>query len=475
MKHWRRRNVLVSALVLLLAAAVLQSSVAGTSSKPYLAGITPSPVAGGATATLTFTVTNKANPQTLGSLNLTAPSGFSTSSYVSTKGTVDSTSTSTLLKLRNLNLAPNATVTVTMQTTLPCAADTYPWSLRVKQSNDFNGPPGNDFTGNQPETQVTGGCKLDWGTEPASAVKGDTITGAPYDQSVTAPRVTVRAVDGGGNTITTINGLQVSLTNAATTGCPAAVGFAGTSATMTSGVATFTGLTSADAAFDCHLIGSATGYQSTPASGAFNISLVKATCSGSVGCSLPNVSLDGDTRLDSSTSNGSFRFLAIGPAEIPASVTGSAGGCANFKTIGGAIFDAADGGGTGVKTFRYYVDKSILPKQFQSTSGQQFLPICAGGARVNNGTVVPCTSASDTTGWIDKTLDSDGKMTSTYSRAKCDVDTGLWWGILPSFQDINPGHIDRTTSPLVTGWGGSTNARYFDISVPAPWDWRAGT
>jgi hypothetical protein len=475
LRRWRRRNVLASALVLVLAAIVLQSSAAGTSSKPYTATITPTTLVGGTTTSVTFSITNNANPQTLGSVNLTAPSGFSNASYViaSGPGTIDPTSTSTVLKLRNLNLAPSAKVTVTMDTTAPCAGGSYPWSLKVKQSNDFNGPPGNDFSGVAPTTQVTGGCTLDWGNEPASAVKSDTITSAPYDEL--GDPVTVRAVDPDGNTITSVNGLQVSLGNAATTGCPAATGFSGTSTTMVNGVAEFTGLTSADAAFNCHLVGSATGYQSTPSSGAFNISLAKATCTGSVGCSLPGISLDTDTKVDSSTSNGSFRFLAIGPAEIPSSVTATGAGCANFRPIGGAVFDEADGGGSGTKTFRYYVDKSILPKQFQSSSGQQFLPICAGGTRLgDDGKPLSC--LDDTQGgWVDKTLDSSGKMTSIYSTAQCDPGTGLWWGILPSFQDVNPAGIDPGSNPLVTGWGSSTNARYFDISVPSPWDWRAGT
>jgi hypothetical protein len=463
--------VLASALVLVLAAIVLQSSVAATSTKPYEAGITPSPIPGGATTTQTFTIINRANPQTLGSLNLGTPSGFSIAN-VQPRANVDPTSSSTLLKLRNLNLAPGASVTVTMDTTAPCAGGDYQWALKVKQSNDFNGPPGNDFTGTPPTTTVNGGCTLAWGQQPASAVKTETITGTPYSQ--TGPAVTVRAVDAQGNTITTVNGLNVSLGNAATTGCPATTGFANTTATMASGIATFTTLTSADAAFNCHLVGSATGYQSTPSSGSFNISLAKATCSGSVGCSLPGISIDTDTQVDSSTSNGSFQFLAIGPAEIPGTVTGPNGGCANFNSVGGAVFDEADGGGSGTKTFRYFVQKSILPKQFQSTSGQQFLPICAGGTRLDaNGKPLSCVNDTGV-GWIDKTLDASGKFTASYDRAKCDPGTGLWWGILPSFQDINPGGIG-SDNPIVTGWGSTTTARFFDISVPSPWDWRAGT
>ncbi len=482
------RGAALAALFALVAVAAglgLQSSSAGANVKPVTFTFDPSSIPVAATTHVKLTITNGSANQSLGSANVTAAKGpgssgslqLSNAHYHPSQGTFAGSSP-TLLKLRNLNLLPNTSMTVDMDTTAPCSGGDYTWSIQAKQSNDFNGPPGNDFLvngGTHPVTTVTGSCTLDWGTQPASAVKTETITGTAYVQ--TGPSVTVRAVDHpGGNTITTVNGLQVSLGNAATTGCPAATSFSGTTATMSGGVATFAGLTNADAAFDCHLVGSADGYEPTPPSGSFNISIAKATCSGPVGCSLPGISLDSDTQVDSSTSDGSFRFLAIGPAEIPSSVRDPGAGCANFRPIGGAVFDETDGGGSGTKTFRYYVDKSILPKQFQSSSGQQFLPICAGGARVENGTIVKCTGTSaDAPGWIDKTLDSNGKMTSIYSTAQCDPNTGLWWGILPSFQDINPAGIEPGSNPLVTGWGGNTNSRYFDISVPAPWDWRAGT
>lgn len=466
-----RRFLAVGAFAL-LAAIVLHSSVAATSSKPYTASVAPATVAGGSTSQMTFTIVNGANTQTIGSLNLGAPSGFSNSNYVASKGRVDSTS-STLIRLRDIGLAPGASMTVTMTTAVPCAAGPYTWSVKVKQSNDFNGPPGNDFTGNQPTTTVAGGCKLDWGNEPASAVKQTTITSAPYDTG--GASVTVRAVDGDGNTLTTVNGLSVTLNLVGSlAGCPSSTGFANTTATLTDGVATFDALTATNAAYDCKLVGSATGYTSTPASDPFSIAIDAATCSGSTGCELNGLFIDPKTQVDASTSNGSFQFLAIGPQTIPASVIGDGGGCANFEPIGAAVFDAADGGGTGTKTFRYFVDKSLIPKQYQSTSGQQFLPICAGGAKVVAGEITKCTDADDPTGWIGKVLDNQGKFTPAFTAAKCDPDTGLWWGILPSFQDVNSGQVP-SDNPIVAGWGSSTNARYFDISVPSPWDWRAGS
>jgi hypothetical protein len=480
---WRSavRRFLVIGVFALLAATVLQSSLAASSKKAYTATISTSTIPSGATASVTLTIANLSDSQALGSANVVAGIGpapatssqLSNADYAPLQGIVDPATTATMLELRNIGLAPGHSMTVTMNTTAPCAAGSYKWSVIAKQSNDFNGPPGNDFTisGAQPVTTVTGGCQLAFGTQPQSAVKGDNLTGTAYDSG--GDPVTVSAIDGNGNVIRSATGTVTLALDPTSTNCTGA-SFSGTTDELApTGTATFGSLLSATAGFDCRLIASASGYGSDT-SDSFNISLVKTDCTGT-GCPETSLGLDVNTNLTFSASGSFFQFLAVGPASIPAIVTakGGSGGCANFKSISAAAFDEADGGGSGTKTFRYFVDKSIIPKQFQGTSGQQFLPICAGGARIDDGVVTPCTSADDNTGWISKVLDSQGKFTSAYTKAKCDPVTGLWWGILPSFQDITPGRIDPSSNPIVSNWGSSTTARWFDITVPSPWDWRA--
>jgi hypothetical protein len=43
-------------------------------------------------------------------------------------------------------LAPGATLNVDITLSTPCATGSYAWVIRAKQSNDFNGPPDNDYT-----------------------------------------------------------------------------------------------------------------------------------------------------------------------------------------------------------------------------------------------------------------------------------------------------------------------------------------
>jgi hypothetical protein len=84
-------------------------------------------------------------------------------------------------------------------------------------------------------------------------------------------------------------------------------------------------------------------------------------------------------------------------------------------------------------------------------------------------------SAVSGVSWVDDVLDSKGAFTGAQSTSVCDPSDGFSWGILGSFQDKS---IDPTTNPTVTSWGsttiGSTTYRYFDITVPANWDWRSG-
>ena len=137
---------LITAVLLGLAVGV--TADAATTTKPYTATwLTASgPIANppnslgipGGSATLTLRITNNANPQSLGSANITPPQG-----YTLTGGSV----VGNTLQLRNLNLAPAASVDVTINVTTPCLAGgpSQAWTLVVKQANNFSGPPGNDF------------------------------------------------------------------------------------------------------------------------------------------------------------------------------------------------------------------------------------------------------------------------------------------------------------------------------------------
>ena len=119
---------------------------------------------------------------------------------------------------------------------MPCSTRRA-WTT-AKQSNNFNGPPGNNVTAiGDLATPVTGACSLAFGTPPAAAEVGAVITDTPYDP--TGLPVTVVVKDGAGEP----TGSAVPVTMSLAPGS----GFgplSGTTPVVTSaGVATFDDLT----------------------------------------------------------------------------------------------------------------------------------------------------------------------------------------------------------------------------------------
>jgi hypothetical protein len=179
------------------------SSTCGSSAGKCLAvTVSPQSVAAGASVSFSFTITNDAATQQLGSAQITAPSGFV---LTNAPGAASLTSTSALFL--NLALAPSAQTTLTLNATVPCSASSsYQWGLVAKQSNDFNGPPGNEFqieptsAGNLAGT-VTGSCSLAFTSdgEPAGTVAGQVIT-SRFNSS--GGPVKVEVLDGSGQLAT---------------------------------------------------------------------------------------------------------------------------------------------------------------------------------------------------------------------------------------------------------------------------------
>jgi hypothetical protein len=226
--------------------------------------VTPPTLAGGSTATLNLTIANQANPQSLGSANVTAPAGF-TVTGVSPLPTGSSFS-GTLIKLRNLNIAPLTSATFTITVSTPCQPPADPaWAVSAKQSNSYNGPPGNDLTLVPPSSltaTVSGSCRLVIVTQPADAQVGRAIRSVDYDPA--APPVKVEVHDGSDVLIPTATG-TVTLTPSSN---PAA--FTGASASLSGGSATFPSLESSAAGIYT-VTASGTGFASSDPSGPFEI------------------------------------------------------------------------------------------------------------------------------------------------------------------------------------------------------------
>lgn len=142
---------------MLLASAGLTATVATTgasaatpcapdTNKCYALVLSPSTVPASAPSTITATATNESpasTTQQLGSMNITAPAGFTVLS-VTQPTTGSATVVGNVVQLRNLAIAPKGSASVSIRVTDPAAAGTYTWAALAKQSNNFNGT-NNDF------------------------------------------------------------------------------------------------------------------------------------------------------------------------------------------------------------------------------------------------------------------------------------------------------------------------------------------
>lgn len=441
---------------------------------------------GGSKPILTFKLWNdlgSGSSLTIGSMQLQAPSGFTidTSNLVPPSGANLGPTTSSSFELVNLNLSNGQFVTVsfTTSTPIPCSGGGT-WKVIAKQSNNFSGPPGNDFAQNFTTgltSTIDPGCSLAWVNQPADALQTTKaqafpITSSPYD--TTGPSVQVEALGADGSRITSATG-TVTLAPDAGILWPSsgniANAFTGTTAQLNGGIATFTGFegTQTGTGFTVSASDLADGYSSTPDSNPFNISAGE-TCPGG-NCQSFTSQLDGDTQVTSSASGGVFKFLAI-DSGTPLSAGDLPSGCENLKPLGGAVVNETDGrtaDQTGTLTFVYAIGKKLV--QATSNNGNPFIPICAGAQMVgSDGTPVACdpnTSPLDS-GWVDETLNPDGTFSGATGHAVCNSD-GFWWGILGTQQDSIP-----AGNPQETSWQGGSQYRYFTITVPWPWDMQWG-
>ncbi len=229
----RGRALAVLASTFLIWGALGAPADAGTTTKPYGAAATASMFAGGTYdgsipqyGFVTYTITNNASPQDIGSANIVVPAGITVTVTLGTSlaapvetnnlGETPQPSaiyengvtyqgkkkiTGPVVALRDLNLPPLASVTVSIPATMECspAHAPYNWYSEVKQSNDFSGVPGNDFVvsgGIFPPTAQAGDCSLAWVTQPNDAGAGDLVTNTAFDPS--GPPVSVTLLDGSG-------------------------------------------------------------------------------------------------------------------------------------------------------------------------------------------------------------------------------------------------------------------------------------
>jgi hypothetical protein len=194
----RRHIILFAALSLMVVAALAQPASGVTTTKKFAADVSPDCAGAGVDTTFTLTLVNESKQQ-LGSVNLNVPSNTTGPLFTlnGSSGTVSPTGTATVvgnvLEIRNLSLQSNHTATVTFQATTATAAGAYTWGIFGKQSNDFNGNPGNDFILNQAHSDLGTfvSCRLDVVRQPADAEKNVNITSGRFDATALPVQVQV--------------------------------------------------------------------------------------------------------------------------------------------------------------------------------------------------------------------------------------------------------------------------------------------
>jgi hypothetical protein len=176
-----------------------------STSKPYGLTVTPSTLAAGSSTEFTATFTNLDNqPQDIGSANICAPAGFTVTSFSAPPSPATATLVGDTLELSNLSIAPGAKLSLTIQATAPCTGGVYSWSVEAKQSNDFTGPPGNDFTltgDGGLQGSITGNCRLVFLMQPADGQVNATLTTTPFNTPA-GGSIEVEVLDGNNNLLT---------------------------------------------------------------------------------------------------------------------------------------------------------------------------------------------------------------------------------------------------------------------------------
>jgi hypothetical protein len=292
---------MVASLALIPTAATAAPSVV----KPFRATLTPlAPPS--ATASLTLTLRNESANQQLGSADLYVPAGLTISNvkapatFVSGPVTHAGVTFAGTIRLRNLAIAASSTRTFDdlLTASASCSGGTFEWGIRGKQSNNFQGPPGNDFV-DVGEPLVTtfsaDSCGLRFLTQPQDAQVDSVITGADDFGSLLTPpdatRPRVAFIDGAGDTVTSFTGtITVTLSG----GDPAAELGGTSSRAAVAGVATFDDL-SVDLRGTYTLVASAIGAQDETSE---EFEIVQQFCPEDVDCSSSHVGNGGQSSTE---------------------------------------------------------------------------------------------------------------------------------------------------------------------------------
>lgn len=422
-------------------------------------------------------------------LNVVAGSG-SPSANVTTSGQQ--------VRLRGIKVQPGKTFVATFQVNTACGG-TPVWPAAQAYSGDNQ--TGTAFTYQAASstgvtTTINTGCYLGFVAQPTDTADAATIADAGASQG--GP-VTVGLFTSGG---TRMSSCPVGFTGS----CNAIVGDTPADGTLANGadsltqpltgsplVATFSNLSVTGATTPEQFRLTATGdgsFAPTVTSASFLIadagSIDPANCDAAGHCTFTSTKQLHHAALTDSFADvvgvQNFNFMTLAPFALGAVPQGCTSRI-DLGITGFAESDSRRAGLTSSITIRFYVDHDQLQARYGRNVGQQFIEICVGGRPVDTSTgqIYDCSDPNspvghdlvggNTNGWVGDEVKA-GKFTGKTARAVCNAD-GYYWGIIGSYQDKLP-----AGNPVVTNWGGQNiggkNYRFFDMTVPAGWDWRSG-
>jgi hypothetical protein len=393
----RLRFGAVAILVIALAGALFAGvAAAATSVKPYSVVITPSSVAGGSSTTFTVAITNGSANQSLGSANVTAPAGI-TVTGASPSGVA--TVVGNVVELRNLAIAPGGSRSVSIQATAPCGGGSSAWQVVAKQSNSFNGPPGNEFVLDTSASSlgltVVGSCHLNFFTQPADAVKGTAITTTPIN-TPQGGAIAVEVLDGNNQRMTSsAAAITVAIGSGSPNPAPGATLSGTTTQNAIAGVASFSNL-----AIDLH--GDYTLSATSPgvigaSSGSFAIWDQASSCASGTTCSVSvSQAKNMSSQITSNTSTTGVLVASLGAGSL------TCGDTFNHAPIA-TTFNAFGLTANGAKTATVQIDKVIV--QATPNNGVSSYRVCyesptpftdrAGNSGVTLGLLPDCSAVSN--------------------------------------------------------------------------------
>jgi uncharacterized repeat protein (TIGR01451 family) len=146
------------AVVLVLATGLTAHGAVISKKKLYSADVSPHAVTTDSVVEYTLTINNDATSQSLGSCNLTAPSGFALGAVTQHPTPGTATIDGNVLQLRNMSIPPLTSRTARFTATAPSDAGKYTWAIECRQANNYSpDQPSNRYTdsGSTLETTVS--------------------------------------------------------------------------------------------------------------------------------------------------------------------------------------------------------------------------------------------------------------------------------------------------------------------------------